>query len=431
MTRSQNSSQKRESNKLIEIYSQTDYDTEESSLGPFIEKLPNGMGWMKVNNFRACKHCRQSHIKCSIAQTGGPCNHCRHRKGPCELPERCDKREISGWTFAHDAEPFEIYRRVLTSPSRKAQTPIEQDERGSNMCLTLDAELLRRKLQWLLYAPSRFRKRSSPMSWLEADDSKIKISRRVETSNVSVHEASTSASKNLKFVDPGVSSPQLSNPSQFMLGGSKDWAYEPSQRKKRKLQRSKVECPLPRRKKNNINSKVKTKNSTDNPMNLSFDQKAMVDSSTSFNEGIISKNEEFPNWKDLRDTESNSCFSTLHRMSIQYIVSPSSSNSSFGADKLNTNFSSRPKEWKFKGENTADSQSSISVGSYTRSPSLETSDGNEFIDNTRIGSNQWFNYKAKNSEKSSCQNFKTCQLPSLKKLFTDQIFILPPISNLF
>ncbi|CAH7671128.1 expressed protein [Phakopsora pachyrhizi] len=338
MTRSQNSSQKRE---------------KESSLGPFIEKLPNGMGWMKVNNFRACKHCRQSHIKC---------------------------------------------RRVLTSPSRKAQTPIEQDERGSNMCLTLDAELLRRKLQWLLYAPSRFRKRSSPMSWLEADDSKIKISRRVETSNVSVHEASTSASKNLKFVDPGVSSPQLSNPSQFMLGGSKDWAYEPSQRKKRKLQRSKVECPLPRRKKNNINSKVKTKNSTDNPMNLSFDQKAMVDSSTSFNEGIISKNEEFPNWKDLRDTE---------------------------------NFSSRPKEWKFKGENTADSQSSISVGSYTRSPSLETSDGNEFIDNTRIGSNQWFNYKAKNSEKSSCQNFKTCQLPSLKKLFTDQIFILPPISNLF
>ncbi|MBW0520980.1 hypothetical protein O181_060695 [Austropuccinia psidii MF-1] len=135
---------------------------EDVSTGPVFLELPRQVGWTKVNNFSACDHCRASHIKCSLWITGGPCNHCRNRNGPCQVHE---------WTFNPRAPPHYIYKPVLPPPSAGPPSPGESPEYSNGNQISLDIDLLIQKLRWLEEkAPLKFRKRATAMPWKESFD---------------------------------------------------------------------------------------------------------------------------------------------------------------------------------------------------------------------------------------------------------------------
>ncbi|KAG0150186.1 hypothetical protein CROQUDRAFT_713502 [Cronartium quercuum f. sp. fusiforme G11] len=76
------------------------------------------MGWKKLNAVRACTRCRVRHVRCSLIDSGGPCNHCRKRKETCE---------VLGWEMKPQAPPKYIYHYVLPPPRCPQTTPTEPE----------------------------------------------------------------------------------------------------------------------------------------------------------------------------------------------------------------------------------------------------------------------------------------------------------------
>ncbi|KAA1090589.1 hypothetical protein PGT21_006148 [Puccinia graminis f. sp. tritici] len=139
---------------LIQKGPRNESDLEDDQAGPVFVKLPDQMGWVKVNNFSACDQCRTSHVKCSLSVTGGPCNHCKNRNQLCK---------VYGWIFNPESPAYNIYKPVLPPPPAAPPSPPASSQ---TVAYRFEWELLVRKLTWLQReAPRKFRKRSTAMPW--------------------------------------------------------------------------------------------------------------------------------------------------------------------------------------------------------------------------------------------------------------------------